>query len=108
MRFNMAGLIGYALVLVGVVAAALWLIALAEGLGGQTVVAGVLALVFLVAGAAVLATLFLRGPRNPKVARARRDPLEPEVTESDARYYEVRHHGRDRRPSRISRPRGAR
>ncbi|WP_277832749.1 hypothetical protein [Speluncibacter jeojiensis] len=108
MRFNLAGLIGYTLVLVGVVAAALWLVALAEGLGGWSVIAGVVALVCLLAGGGLLVALFLRGPRSPKVARARRDPLEPEVTEAEARDYERRHHDGDRRPARMPRPRGAR
>ena len=95
MRYNLSGLAGFALGLLGIVCYSLWLVSLAEGLGALTVLAGVLTAVLLVLGAGLLGATHRLDLRSAKVAAPHGDPLEPETSTEDSRKYELIYHHRN-------------
>ncbi|KAA0016566.1 hypothetical protein [Antrihabitans cavernicola] len=83
MRNDVVGYIGYVLVLIGAAAGGLWLIALGYGSTTRATIAGVVAVVLLVAGIGTLTLIHLR--------RQVIDPVEPEPTANEVSKYRNQH-----------------
>lgn len=98
MRYNLSGLVGCVLALLGVVSYTVWLVALAEDSTRWILLTGLLAAALISLGAGVLYATVRRSVHSPRVGLPHWDPVEPELTRGQARDYELRYHHRSEAP----------